>query len=76
MKNFKMMITMAGLIIGFLPSQAVVANPLERGPVADFFNLFRQQAIPRQVVIWKHPQFRRGSVVVSTKNRRLYYVLS
>lgn len=76
MKNFKMIITFAGLIIGFLPSQAVDANPLERGPVADFFNLFRQQAIPRQTVIWKHPQFRKGSVVVSTKNRRLYYVLS
>ena len=76
MKNFKMIITFAGLIIGFLPSLAVIANPLERGAVADFFNLFRQQAIPRQTVIWKHPQFRKGSVVVSTKNRRLYYVLS
>jgi hypothetical protein len=44
MKNFKMIITLVGLIIGFLPSQAIVANPLERGAVADFFNLFRQKA--------------------------------
>ena len=25
-------------------------NPLNRGPLADFLNLFRQQAIPRQIV--------------------------
>ena len=33
------------------------------------------QAIPRQVVIWRHSGYGRGSVVVSTTERRLYYVL-
>ncbi len=33
------------------------------------------QAIPRQVVIWRHSEYGRGSVVVSTTERRLYYVL-
>jgi hypothetical protein len=28
-------------------------NPLNRGPLADFLNLFREQAIPRQVVAWQ-----------------------
>jgi lipoprotein-anchoring transpeptidase ErfK/SrfK len=50
-------------------------NPLDRGPLADFLNIFREQAIPRQVVVWKHPEFKKGTVVVSTKERRLYYVL-
>jgi lipoprotein-anchoring transpeptidase ErfK/SrfK len=52
------------------------ANPmLDRGPLADFLNIFREQAVPRQVVVWKHPEYTRGTVVVSTKERRLYYVL-
>ncbi len=50
-------------------------NPLSRGAVADFMNLFREQAIPRQVVIWRHPEYKSGTVVISTKERRLYYVL-
>lgn len=50
-------------------------NPLNRGALADFVNLFREQAIPRQLVIWRHPQYGRGTVVISTKERRLYYVL-
>ncbi|MFY9627389.1 MAG: L,D-transpeptidase [Methylocystis sp.] len=50
-------------------------NPLDRGPLADFLNVFREQAIPRQVVVWNHPEFKKGTVVVSTKERRLYYVL-
>lgn len=50
-------------------------NPLSRGALADFVNLFREQAIPRQLVIWRHPQYGKGTVVVSTKQRRLYYVL-
>ena len=37
--------------------------------------MFREQAIPRQVVVWNHPEFKKGTVVVSTKERRLYYVL-
>jgi lipoprotein-anchoring transpeptidase ErfK/SrfK len=49
-------------------------NPLNRGPLADFLNLFREQAIPRQVIAWHrgHPT---GTVIISTSERRLYYVL-
>ena len=47
---------------------------LNSGPVADFFNEFREQAIPRQVVAYAGPE-KPGTVVVSTGQRRLYYVL-
>jgi lipoprotein-anchoring transpeptidase ErfK/SrfK len=56
------------------PSQAL-DSPLNRGALADFFTLFREQGIPRQVVVWRHPEYKKGTVVVSTKERRLYYVL-
>ena len=49
-------------------------NPLERGAVADFLNLFRSQAIPRQTIGWNSP-YAPGTVVVSTKLRRLYFIL-
>ncbi|MCI0598065.1 MAG: L,D-transpeptidase [Beijerinckiaceae bacterium] len=49
-------------------------NPLERGPLADFLNIFREQAIPRRVVPWQRGQAP-GTVVISTSERRLYYVL-
>jgi lipoprotein-anchoring transpeptidase ErfK/SrfK len=49
-------------------------NPLDRGPLADFLNLFRQQAIPRQVIPW-HGGHTPGTVIISTNERRLYYVL-
>lgn len=49
-------------------------NPLDRGPLADFLNLFREQAIPRRVVPW-HGGYAPGTVVVSTNERRLYYIL-
>ncbi|MCX7898744.1 MAG: L,D-transpeptidase [Methylocystis sp.] len=65
------------LIIGLCagtPARAL-DNPLNRGPLADFLNIFREQAIPRRLVWWKHPQYKRGEVVVSTQHRRLYYVL-
>ncbi len=54
---------------------AARANPIDRGPLADFLSIFRQQAIPRQVVIFDHPRFKRGEIVISTRHRRLYYVL-
>lgn len=57
-----------------LPAEAL-SSPLDRGPLADFLNLFREQAIPKQIVIWKHPEYKKGTIVVSTKERRLYYVL-
>jgi lipoprotein-anchoring transpeptidase ErfK/SrfK len=49
-------------------------KPLDRGPLADFLNLFREQAIPRRVVPW-HRGDTSGTVVISTSERRLYYVL-
>ena len=51
-------------------------NPLDRGPLADFLTLFREEAIPSQVVTWTHPEYKKGTVVISTKERRLYFVLS
>lgn len=48
-------------------------NALSR-ELADFLNIFIEQPIPRQVVPWKGGQAP-GTVVVSTSQRRLYYVL-
>lgn len=48
-------------------------NPISRG-LADFLNLFSEQPIPRQVVPWTGNQSA-GTIVVSTTQRRLYYVL-
>ena len=76
MRSHRILALSFGLIITLYPGQSLTANPFERGAVADFFNLFRQQAIPIQTVFWKHPQYKPGDVVVSTKERRLYYVLS
>jgi len=63
------------IALNMLSPAAALDNPLTRGPLADFINVFREQAIPRQVVIWRHPEFKKGTIVVSTKERRLYYVL-
>ncbi|WP_363345643.1 L,D-transpeptidase [Methylocystis echinoides] len=57
-----------------VPATAL-CGPLDRGPIADFLTIFRQQSIPKQLVVWRHPDFKAGTVVVSTKERRLYYVL-
>jgi lipoprotein-anchoring transpeptidase ErfK/SrfK len=50
-------------------------NPLDRGALADFLTLFREQPLPSHVVTWTHPEYGKGTIVVSTKERRLYYVL-
>jgi lipoprotein-anchoring transpeptidase ErfK/SrfK len=49
-------------------------NPLTHGPLADFLNIFQEPAIPRQVVAWDRG-YAPGTVIVSTSERRLYYVL-
>ena len=54
-----------------LPAQA---NPLDSGPLADFLNIFSTQAIPRETVEY-YGKEKPGTIVVSTKERRLYYVL-
>ena len=63
---------LAGLIAAGTPARA--ANPLDSGPIADFMNIFRSQAIPRETVAWKGSE-KPGTIVVSTSQRRLYYVL-
>jgi len=57
-----------------LPASAwAYDNPIGRG-LADFLNIFSEQPIPRQTVPWagKQPA---GTVVISTSQRRLHYVL-
>jgi lipoprotein-anchoring transpeptidase ErfK/SrfK len=49
-------------------------DPLSRGPLADFLNLFQSQPVPRQVVPWRGGHAP-GTIVISTNQRRLYYVL-
>ena len=66
---------LSALIAVSFGSSAYANNPLNSGTLADFLNIFHQQAIPPQIVIWKHPGFKKGDIVISTKERRLYYVL-
>ncbi len=66
-----------GAVMGALAAgtpAAGLTNPLDNGPIADFLNEFRQQAIPRETVTYPGPE-KAGTVVVSTGQRRLYYVL-
>ena len=65
---------LGGLILAAALPAYAATNPLDRGPVADFMNLFRSQAIPRQTVGWNSP-YKPGTIVVATKLRRLYYIL-
>jgi lipoprotein-anchoring transpeptidase ErfK/SrfK len=63
------------LLVALSASPALASNtPLDSGPLADFLNIFRQSAIPRRTVIWTHGQ-KPGTIVISTSQRRLYYVL-
>ncbi|KAB7785327.1 L,D-transpeptidase [Methylorubrum populi] len=50
------------------------ANPLDSGPLADFINVFKTQAIPREAVAYAGKE-KPGTIVISTSQRRLYYVL-
>lgn len=54
------------------PAQAY-ENPLSRA-LSDFLNIFSEQAIPRRVVPW-NGRLAPGTIVISTSQRRLYYVL-
>ena len=66
----------AGLVVAALSASPALAysDPLSRGPLADFLNIFTQQPIPRQIVSWRQG-YAPGTVVISTSQRRLYYVL-
>jgi lipoprotein-anchoring transpeptidase ErfK/SrfK len=48
-------------------------DPISRG-LAEFLNIFSVHAVPRQVVPWRKG-YAPGTVVISTSERRLYYVL-
>ena len=48
-------------------------NPISRG-LADFLNIFSEQPVARQVVPWNGQQ-EAGTIVISTSQRRLYYIL-
>jgi lipoprotein-anchoring transpeptidase ErfK/SrfK len=69
-------IACAAVAVGLLGSSpaSALTNPLDSGPLADFLNIFRQSAIPRQTVIWMRGQ-KPGTIIISTSHRRLYYVL-
>jgi lipoprotein-anchoring transpeptidase ErfK/SrfK len=64
--------TLSGMMLG----SPVEANSSHAGnKIAEIFNVFSIEAIPPQTVIWRHPEYKKGDVVVSTVHRRLYYVL-
>jgi lipoprotein-anchoring transpeptidase ErfK/SrfK len=60
-------------VLGLSAPALAYDNPLSRG-LADFLNIFSEQPIPRQVVSWNGKQAP-GTVVISTSQRRLYYIL-
>jgi lipoprotein-anchoring transpeptidase ErfK/SrfK len=73
-------LTLSGLLfLTGLPvsAQAYEIDPLTREPLAPLVSVQRPQAsaIPREIVTYTGPSSP-GTIVVSTKERRLYYVLS
>jgi lipoprotein-anchoring transpeptidase ErfK/SrfK len=74
MIDARVCVFVAAFAVSFTPV-CTRAGPLDRGLIADFLTLFREQAIPRQNVLWSHPDYKPGEIVISTKERRLYYVL-
>jgi len=64
----------SALVAGCAASPAhAYSDPISRG-FADFLNMFSVQAVPRQVVAWQKA-YAPGTVVISTSQRRLFYVL-
>jgi hypothetical protein len=59
---------LAAALILSTPARAY-NDPISRG-LAEFLNIFSVQAVPRQVVPWRKG-YARGTVVVSTSERRL-----
>jgi lipoprotein-anchoring transpeptidase ErfK/SrfK len=64
--------TLVGAMLG-APVPAAASQSGNR--FSEFLTVFNVEAIPPQTVIWRHPEYKRGDVVVSTTHRRLYYVL-
>lgn len=65
-------VLVATVLVSAAPARAYT-NPISRG-LADFLNIFSEQPVPRQLVPWSGRQAP-GTVVISTGQRRLYYVL-
>ena len=68
-----MLLRLRHLAVIFSALAASLGPALAANPFDDFLTLFRQQAIPRQTVVWRHGG-KPGDIVVSTSARRLYYV--
>ena len=66
-------ITLALVGLAFAGPAHAYGNPISRG-LADFLNIFSAQPVPREVVSWRKGHSP-GTVVISTSERRLYYVL-
>jgi lipoprotein-anchoring transpeptidase ErfK/SrfK len=47
---------------------------LTQGPVADFLNIFQEHAPAPRIIDW-NADYPKGTVVISTSKRRLYYIL-
>ena len=71
--TFRRLVALAA-ILGTASTLPAVADPFERVPIADFLNIFSTQAIPRERVAWRGRE-KPGTIVVSTSQRRLYFVL-
>jgi lipoprotein-anchoring transpeptidase ErfK/SrfK len=67
------MVRLASLVLGIALLFAAPASAAPT-PLEDFLTQFRQSAIPRQRVQWRHGGAH-GDVLISTSARRLYYVL-
>jgi lipoprotein-anchoring transpeptidase ErfK/SrfK len=73
-------LTRAAVVLALLHGVPAFAldNPLSglltQGPVADFLNIFQERAIAPRVIEW-NADYPKGTVVISTSQRRLYYIL-
>jgi lipoprotein-anchoring transpeptidase ErfK/SrfK len=73
-------LTRAAVVLAMLSGAPAFAldSPLSglltQGPVADFLNIFQERAIAPRVIEW-NADYPKGTVVISTSQRRLYYIL-
>jgi lipoprotein-anchoring transpeptidase ErfK/SrfK len=74
--RFVMALALGGMIGGAASAQAYEIDPLTREPIYRGQDSFRAQAstIPREIVTY-NGRHAAGTIVVSTEERRLYYVL-
>ncbi len=66
----------ATLLVAFLaaPTALALDNPAGQNPLANFFSVSQEPAIPRALIEW-NADYPAGAIVVSTSQRRLYFVL-